>query len=315
MIKEILFIRSQQFKRVAKNLGVFWSLFFVLLVGLLTWVAFSMLQESPSKWMVILVFVSLILSLHLSRKDRKFLKLLTEQPAQIFLIEYLVLSIPLIGLLLVLGEWLPLLLLPLCLLGVSFVNIGLRSRTLNNVFIEAIPDEAFEWKAGVRRYFYPLLIAQLFGLGTCFFVGGAPIAIAIMGLTCLGFYQECESEMLMLNLEQNPQRFIVNKIKTALSLFGVMSLPMMILFLLFHLTYWYVPLILFLVFAFLLTYSILLKYAFYQPNVHKGSTGFWSGMGVLGLLFPPFLLAVFMMSFYFYFKSIRTLKPYLHAFN
>lgn len=315
MIKELLHIRVKQFQRMSKDLGLFWILFFMGMAALIVYVINAQIGEAPNKFIIFGLFVMMITVLHFNRKDKGFIKLIADTPAKVFLIEYLVLSIPFIVLLIFHGEWLVSLLLPLLLLGVALIKVKSRSKSLNNVFIKSIPESAFEWKAGVRRYFYPLVFMMLFGLGTSTFIAGIPIAIFVLGITVIGFYQECESRMVLMAEEKNAKDFILKKIKMGLSLFAALIVPLSIVFLLFHISYWYVPLILFVAISFVLIYIILLKYAFYEPNVVKSSNSLWAMMGVAGLLVPPFLPTVWVLSVYFYFKSIKKLNPYLYAFN
>lgn len=315
MITELINIRAKQLSRMTKDLGIFWSLFFVVLFGGIGWIVVLQLLETPNKFVIVALFLLAILALQLKRKDRGFVRLIADFPPKVFWVEYLILSIPLLVILLVLGEWLMMLLVPIILLGISFVHFSTNHRALNNFLIEWIPSEAFEWKAGVRKYFYLLVILQFIGLLGFYYVGPIPVVVYFLGVFIIGFYQECESELLLMVGERNPNQFLLRKIFLGLGLFALMISPMVVLFLLFHPGYWYIPLLLFLLIGSVLVYVILLKYAFFEANTIKSSNVFWAIWGIGALFLPPFLPVVWVLSIYFYFKATNKLKPYLYAFN
>jgi hypothetical protein len=104
------------------------------------------------------IWVLLLSLIHVKRTDWKFLRINMNYHRLICSIEYIALSIPLIILSLLQKQWLPALSVLLLSFGTGFVDIHLRrqQKTPNTRLQQYIPSDMYEWKAGIRQYFFPV---------------------------------------------------------------------------------------------------------------------------------------------------------------
>lgn len=86
-------LRMRSGLRLLKEIGVFRSLFLMVLLGL----GILVLCKVPNRWMPLLFDLLVIGGYHLMRKDEAFLRSLTRNVKGFFLKEYLLLSLPFLG--------------------------------------------------------------------------------------------------------------------------------------------------------------------------------------------------------------------------
>ena len=75
--------------------------------------------------------------------------------------------------------------------------------------------------------------------------------------------------------EMGPTKFLTHKIKMQLSLFTILTMPLIIAFLFFYPDKWYIPISEYFIFITAHTYIILTKYAFYKPNDNSSGAQAW----------------------------------------
>jgi hypothetical protein len=260
-----------------------------------------------------------IFSIHSGRKDKNFLKMVADKPLQIFIAEYFLLSFPFILLISFTKQWyLAAFTLPFCIL-IPLLNFSFSKKKLNLVRIPFIPDSAFEWKSGLRTAYVYFILSWIIGAGLSFLVGAVPVAIIILNLIVASFYMEGEPKLLLEVFERSASRFLWFKIKQALIFFWIITLPLVLLFLVFHLQYWYI--IAYIVFSatLLLVFSVLQKYAFYEENVNATTRNSLLLFFAFLAFYVPFLIfllpVMFMLAFRFYKKSLQNLSAHLYAFS
>ena len=178
-----------------------------------------------------------------------------------------------------------------------------------------IPDDNFEWKAGIRKNLFFFLGIWLIGMATSFFIASVPIAIFILGVIVLNFYEKPEPVQILLANELNTKKFLINKIQNHLIVFAITIVPLILLFIIFNPQYYYIPLIEFTIFSILLVYTILLKYAFYRPKNKSGATQIFSMIGIISIFIPFFIPIVLILSIKFLIQATNNLKFYLNDFN
>jgi hypothetical protein len=194
-------------------------------------------------------------------------------------------------------------------------NTSIRRKVFNTNLQKLIPVDLYEWKAGVRRHLIILLI--VYGLGACFswFVAAIPIAMVIIGLIISDFFVANESWQMLLSYGKNAKKMLLHKMKRHFFLYAISSLPLVILFVIFHHDLWYIPIIEFIALLSIHIYMITAKFAHYGIDGNSSISPILQLIGVfLGLLLVtvPFLL---LFSALFFQKSCTNLKTILHDFD
>ncbi|MCK4662272.1 MAG: hypothetical protein KAT68_05365 [Bacteroidales bacterium] len=315
MIKGILKIRAKQLFRIILDIGVIRALFLFGMISFGLLAMFIILAEKSYQEIIIGIFALTIISIHLKRKDKEFIKLYSSKPHIVFLLEYVLLSLPLLTLLIYNKLWSYALFFFLFLVIITFLKINTKKNSLNTVFQKMIPDDNFEWKAGIRKNLIPFIGIWFIGLVTSFFIASVPIAIFILGAIVFGFYEKPEPLQILLTNELNTRKFLTNKIQNHLMIFAITIIPLILSFLIFNPEYYYIPLIEFILFSILLVYNILLKYAFYRPDNKSGATQIFSMIGIISVFIPFFIFVVLILSVKFLFQATNNLKFYLNDFN
>lgn len=304
-----------QFYRGVTEIGLARML---LLIVLLNFILFILLMQATSGVSmryatgVLLVTVAL---LHAKRQDKLFLQAHFHRYKWICMAEYLLLSVPFVAFLLYHFQWL-LTLAFLAMLG-AIVNIEVKphQRSLNTKLQLLIPDECFEWKAGVRKYLFLIAILWVAGLSASFFVASVPIVIFILGVLPISFYEKSEPYQMITAFETSASKLLIRKMKWQVLLFSVLSIPLIAVFIIFHHDRWYIPTAEYFIFISLHVYLVLVKYAFYEPGSRSSAVQVFGTVGALGVVIPVFIPVVWLLSIRFYFKSRQNLNFYLNDYN
>jgi hypothetical protein len=311
----ILKIRLLQFYQILLELGLLRVFFLLGLLIFALFYLFSNVSKGENIDFVSGFFILLVLSIHLKRKDKAFLYINVLNPYKIFLIEYLLVSSPIMVLLFYFGFWQYALIIITFLIFISFVKIGIRIASINTKIQEWIPNDNFEWKSGVRRNLLVFIPLYLVGLTTSFYPASVPVILLILTVVILNFYDNPEPVDILISKELAPKPFLKEKLLKHLITYFIFSLPLVILFMVFNAGYYYIILFEYIVLSILLLYSILLKYAYYRPNVKSGATKIFTNIGVLSILVPFLLPIVLVLIIKFAFQANQNLKFYLDDYN
>jgi len=315
MIDAFISLRGSQLWREIKEIGFFRILILGGLIGFLFFILFKQTDVFPNVYSVLSIYLLFILLIQLIRQDKLFLKTHFRQYKLICLSEYVILSLPLFVCLIYHAHWLLTLVVFLSLVIIINLNFKFKRRDRNTKIQQFIPDDSFEWKAGLRKYILFILPFWLISLGTSFFIGSVPTAIFILGIIPLFFYEKSEPYQMILAYELSSIRFLWRKISLQLVLFSMICIPLIIAFIFFHVENWYVPIVEYLIFTSVHIYFILTKYAFYKPNSKSASTVIYGSIGGIAILIPFLLPVVWLLSVWFYFKSKNKLNVYLNDYN
>ena len=256
----------------------------------------------------------LIAIIQLRRGDKLFLKSHFSNYKLLVFSEYVVISFPILLLLVIHKQWTSLISFSSLLLIVH-VDLKPRYSNINTKLQALIPSDSYEWKAGLRKQFYIILPLWIISAITSFFVGSVPVAIFILGISTLSFYEKVEPYQMILSYELDAKKFLFLKVKRQIQLFSIIVIPLVGLFLIFNLDRWYIPVAEFLIFCFIHIYVIMTKYAFFEPNKKSPAAQTIGGIGVLGGIIPVFLPVVWILTVWFYIKSINNLNFYLNDYN
>jgi len=315
MIKAFIIIRIKQLYRGLKDVGLFRLIFLLGLIGFFGFFLFTKTSEQSGCFFIVALSLLLILLIQTNRKDKRFLKSHFDNYRVILFSEYLLLLLPLIIMLAVHLQWLPVVILVPLLLIIPAIEIKIQSKGLNTRVQKWIPSESFEWKGGIRKNLFIIGPVWLIGLLTSFFIGSVPIAMFIIGIIIFSFYEKGEPYQMIVAFEMKTSQFLVHKVKTVILLYSAMAMPLIIAFTFFHSDNWYVPVIEYIIFVSLLVYGIFIKYAFYEPNCKSSAGQILGSIGILGGIIPFLLPVVWLLSLMLYFKSEENLNLYLNDYN
>lgn len=315
MFTALLNIRTKQIYRSFIGIGLFRTLFLVVLI---TFGGFALFMSSSDKLTARLIAAGVLLQImlvHTKRRDKSFLQSHFVNAKQLMLAEYALLAIPFIGCFAFHEQWFAIAELLLGLPIIVNVNTRAKYSNLNTALQKRIPDDAFEWKGGIRKHFFIIIPVWVTAACCSFFIGSVPIAIFVLGFLTLSFFEESESTQILMSPELSAQKLLKLKIRRQIQLFSVMTIPLIGLFFLFHIGHWYVPVIEYFVFCCLHLYTIVTKYAFYEPNAKSPAAQFLTAIGAVGGIIPVFLPIVWLLSIHFYIKSISNLNRFLNDYN
>ena len=315
MVRAFIRIRIKQFFRAMEGIGLVRVVFLIGLLGFLTFGMFIQLSKAPNLYYIFGAYFGVILLIHKNRSDKIFIKTHFDNYTFIYLVEYLLLASPLILCLLYYQQWLVSGVSIMVLFLIVNCNFKVKHRSLNTKIQKLIPHDSFEWKSGVRQTFVLIITLFILGLGSSFFIWSVPVIIFILGIIPLNFYEKGESLQMLIAFEMDSKRFLRHKIKTQLLLFSVISVPLILAFLIFHIELWYIPVIEYFMFVSLHIYVILTKYAFYEPNQKSGAAQIFGTIGAMGMIIPIFIPVIWLLSIRFYFKSNNRLNFYLSDYN
>jgi len=268
----------------------------------------------PFARFISVAFLVVLTIFHVKRGDRRFLRTHIDHDKLFMLVEYVLISIPILLLLVFQKQWSSLLLF-ISLVGIVQLNLNFKQTSLNTALQKIIPSDAIEWKAGVRKQFFLLMSVWILAAATSFHIASVPIAILVFGIAAFSFYEQAEPVQLLMANEVNPKEFIIRKVKRHLQLFTLSVLPLLFLFLIFHIDKWYIPIGEIAIFCFLHVYLITIKYAFFEPNKTPPASSVFVGIGIIAGIIPIFLPLVWMLSYRFYRKSNTQLAYYLDDYN
>ncbi|MCV9388367.1 hypothetical protein [Reichenbachiella ulvae] len=302
--------------RLLTEAGLWRTILLVMIVACVSVFAFISLSQKPNVYYVLGITMTLLSGLHYKRSDIVFLHLISARTFVILLLEYIVLLLPLLIMLAVYGWWLSMLVLISFALVISLVPSESNPLSkIRNPLPQAVLGTSFEWKAGVRKFGYLLLLLVLIGLGASFFLFSVPLAIFLIGLIVYGFYEKSEHYALLIVFERRPSAFLWLKVTQVVLQFSVLIAPLVLAFVWMHSSLWYIVVIEWLIFLFVFNYTVLLKYAFYKSNPSDKVPPLFAALGLGSFFLPPLLLLIWILSIYFCRKSLSNLSIYIDDFD
>ncbi len=312
MIKTILLLRLKQFRRLLEELGVIHLIVFLFVLFPMVLGAWMRLEEGADWWMLAIMGF-LLFSIHINRKDKAFLKLVTKSAPLVFIAEYLLISIPGLLWVLNLGNLWVLLGLVAIIVGLPFINWTLVWKG-NQRPLFRFPThfmEEVEWISGVRKSIGYLLVLYVLGVVFCWWSPAIVLVVLfILGIIVATFYMEAEHDLLLPLYSETPQSFIRKKIKRALGLFWAYSSPLVGLFFIFHYEYWYVFLIVAVIASLFPVMGILLKYGTYAPGTSLKRNELILGIMIAFMTLPFGQPVPILLSIRYYKRSMTNLKHY-----
>jgi hypothetical protein len=181
------------------------------------------------------------------------------------------------------------------------------STNLNVTIPTPFSKKPFEFTVGFRKTFYVFPIAYFLAY-ISISVGNFNLGVfsmLLIGLTCFSFYSKIENDYFVWNYNLSSKEFLIEKTKTCLIFFTLLSLPIIIaLSISFFKEIDILIVFLLLCYAYLTT-IIFAKYSSF-PNEMNMSQGI---LIAISFMFPPILLIFIPL---FYSQSIKKLNTVLN---
>lgn len=247
--------------------------------------------------------------------------------------EYVLLSIPILTILTLYGQWInTLFLIALCfLIPTLYHTIGLNSvspvfKLLFNPFGSTgsfnlnfkVPIKnpiSFEWISGIRRYALIIIPVYIVVLAFSYKAFIAPVGIVILSLITSGFYYYGEPREFIEIFFASCKRFILQKVSVSMQYLSVMLSPIVLIALVFQLHTWYYIIGAFIIAFIIQLITIVFKYALFAENADLGRNGILVSINILCALVPFLWPLPIIMGVKYYVKAQNNLKEYLHDIN
>ncbi len=314
LLKFIIQFRFKQLFRMLKSVG--WLLLLAIPLFGVYFLGILQAAKTTNAYVIAGVLSFILISIHFYRKDGRFLQHLNVSRRLIFLIEYNIALLPTtLPLLIMYGKWEIFLITHSVAFLIVFLNPGIFAKQNSKVrpIPNFIPIELFEWRSGLRQYFYYAIGLYVLGLVFCNFIGTTLIVTILFGMMAVSFYEEIEPKELLENIHFK-SNVINRKIGTHSALFHVLLLPQYLLFLLFHSNYWYLLLIAIMLSELLLLFAIFYKYAVYRPRRRRTFNQTATGLFLGGFLIPFLAPGSLWYLITFWRRAVKRIK-YFYADN
>jgi hypothetical protein len=316
MVQKFLYIRYLQIKRSLQDLSIGHAIALLLIIvfAALTFIIpsfFSLLKNEKGRWMMVGVVAVGIFAIHQIRPDKKFISIVSKHPLSIFASEYLVLTLPFLVFLFSTKNFKQGITLCISILCISLINKVLKQNNGSSFFSKHIPNNAFEWRAGMRKTGRLIVLFYLLALAFSW-VRIAPIILLFFALTAISeFFRECEPLSILTLSRDNTTVFLRKKIGQSLLIYSIFTLPIVVLSSVLVPDIWYVAPAFFVFACLNITNFILAKYAFYHPNFDTGAGGVMNTLSLFGCVVPFFAPIAFFLIFWNFYKAKPKLDYYL----
>lgn len=294
-------------------MGLARALFLVLVLAFVVFIVYNAASQYPA-WLIVLYGLLIALT-HFKRSDRKFLRNFIRYEGMLMTAEYSIVSAPLIISLIIHQNFLHLAIFLCAIFTLSFLPPVQNRQIRSNILSSKIPKQAYEWKSGLREGSLIIVIVYFAAMATSFHPAAIPISIFVLSVFPLGYYEKGEPLHMLLAAEMPPGPFLLRKITTALKIYNLALLPLILIYLIFNLQYWYIPIIEVIIFSIIIVYMVMLKYAFYVPNEKSAASQVFLSLGVLSIFIPVLLPLMPVLTAYFYNKALKNLNPLMYDYH
>lgn len=315
MISALINIRLKQLSRGLIGGGLIRTLFLIGFITCISIIMFHMSSHKPSSYYLTIAYSLIVFYIHTIRSDKIFLRSHFNNYKVFLLVEYIILTIPLFLLLIYHLQWLALMSTLAFLTACVQIEIKIKKHSLNTKVQELIPPECFEWKAGIRRSLFLIIALVVFGIATSFHIASIPLVIFILGFIPFSFYINGESVEMLISFEKSPKKLLLIKLKQHILLFSIIVAPLILSYLIFNIDKWYIVLAEYICFITIQSFSILSKYASYEPGYRNQGAKAADMIAGLSIFLPVLIPAVWLLIIYYFSKSINNLNFYLDDFN
>ncbi len=309
----LLQLRWWQFRKECKGIGLFYVFLLLLLVFAATLGLHGLYgkggkEASLGAGMVLLS----VLALHLGRKDKVFVDRHMAGGYRNIFAEYLVLASPFsLPALFSPYPWL----FALLMIGFFFIakiKVDIRQRLWFGFLSRWIAPRDFEWLSGVRKNLPVLVLFYIASLSLCWLRIAPLVPLWIVTVIIASFYGECEPLHILKAEPGRPGIVIRAKLRRHLLLLIALSLPILLLHVLFYPSLGLINLAFMIAQCLLLSFALLLKYATYRPDAILTGNSLLLGLMAVAVLIPFLLPLPLLLNLRYYRKASANLKSYYH---
>jgi hypothetical protein len=322
----ILRIRIKQLYRLFHNIDFIRLLFLLLLLAVVSIMLFgwSSRREYIAWW---ITFCSLIImSIHLSRKDKGFISGITRQPFLIFCAEYLMLLIPVFAFFLLHRNWAGFYLVPVILLislmkgrvitsanETGIWHTGMTIRLPGSRQISTGNPAMFEWNSGLRHtwLFYGFIYFVILAFSFKGYV--SHIGLILISVLVSGYYFNGEPRQFIEVFSYSASNFIKRKVWLGFKYLTVVNLPIVLISLIAQTEMWYLLILAQFIAFVILFLAIVFKYGLFRENANLERNSPILMITIIGLLLPFLWPLPVYMGIRYYRKALKNLKPYFNA--
>ena len=300
-------LRLRQTGRLLKSAGILYLLLAIFLTTAF-WIKGIILLNELS-WTVFAGGLAVILiMIHLQRKDHHWIRIHFDRPFEVYLVDYLLIGLPLLAFYLFQGKFIHSLVIPL-VAGIMAIfpkkEIYLKQVPLHSLH-KLIPVNLFEIKCATKENpFFVIAIILSTGL--------APLHIALLVLHLLMIqflifqsYRYIEPKEIL----GHTSVFLNTKILANLKFLLIASIPIYLLTILFHWQFAYFIPVHLLFGSLLLIFTIGYKYSSYRPDYVLVQSGIQQTLFLLFMYLPGMVLVCLIWTIRSYLKAKKNLSYY-----
>ncbi|MBN2682595.1 MAG: hypothetical protein JXR58_08810 [Bacteroidales bacterium] len=318
-MKLFLYIESLRFRqlfRILVEIGLIRALFVLGFTGYLLFAIIEFFNFAFYADLISFGFASSVISIHLQRKDKAFVRKVSSMAFFVFLTEYLLLGLPVYFCSILYDSAFHALLLLIVSLAISLVNTTISFRQITFFkTLPFIPSSNIEWKSGFRRKAVYIALCLAGGLWLSHINPAPAVAIIIITFIVCSFYTENEPEIMLQNYGYDTYMVLLKKIFQAVFMLIILISPLIIKFLYLYPNEADIFAFAIAVCIFTLAFSIIFKYAVYEPATIVERNVLINGFVLICFLIPYVAPLPIIMLIYYTGKASRNLKKYLHAYN
>ncbi len=306
-------IRLKQVSREIAALGPIYSIIVLFVLTLFIKVAAVSLITLNSQLTFCLIWSILLLTIHFSRKDIPFLKR-TQKNEFIFLLsDYILLSVIPISLLIYCHGFVAALLIIMVITTICVIPPIQKSQIKTNSEIKFIPDYLPEWKSGIRKVnkyiFLSLILLAIIASPLPYF---SLFICWLLTAIITGFYQIFEPRDQLRFHHASPKKYLNSKIKNGIKYYLLLVTPIIIAYTIMHHNQLIISFAALSLFLILLAFTIISKYAYYQPVATTGPHQIYLTIGLISFIIPFMVPVPFVLTLTHYRKAIKRLTPYFY---
>jgi hypothetical protein len=328
---QIIILRFKQLVRLFKGID-FIRLFFLLLI--MAVISLMLYGWSSNKTFIpfwISLHSLLFIGIHISRKDKAFICMISGKPWLIFFTEYVLLSLPVLVFFSIHANWTGLLVIPLLLvISLSYIVTGgqrkgkaevffsrqqniLRFRTVKKV--STGNPLLFEWNSAFRQTHLFFGFIYLIIVSFSFKGYVAHIGIILLSAIISGCYFYGEPRLFIEVFANSAREFIFRKILLNYKYLGILYMPIVAISLISQTEMWYLLLIALFIGFIIQFLAIVFKYGLFRENSDLERNAMILYTSVIGVLLPFIWPLPVFMGIRYYRKAIKNLTPYFHGTN
>lgn len=311
MVKFILSLRFKQFYRAISEVG------FIRVIIVIPFVAMIVLGLMENilrrgMWEAFVFLILILTSLHFNRKDKHFLKVLEGRRFIVYIVEYLLASLPFLIWFTYEQVWYQLAASLATIIVLPFFNWTFVYQNAKAwLRFPKFMATDFEWMMGVRKNIGYIIPVYIVALILSYLTVSVLAGLLLLAMITTTFYLEPGETRNFLHIyAKSPQSLMRLKIIRAVGLYLFFTIPLSIAFLIFHGQYWYLLLAVLIIGSVIQLTSVTLRYVTYEPKESNQRNAILLGFLLICWL-TPFLQPVpLLMTVTYYKKAVNRLQNY-----